>query len=84
MGFSLFKLDVGDDIVSKSIDALSNAWQKIDDRHPLLGCLLILSLPTIAIYFIYTWGRLKTTETELDRRAKDSNAKRKRKKEGKK
>lgn len=84
MGFSLFKFEIGDDIISKSIDSLSNAWERIDDRHPLLACLLILSLPTIAIYFIYTWGTLKTSENELDRRAKDSNSKRKRKKGGKK
>lgn len=84
MGFSLFKFEIGDDIISKSIDSFGKVWERIDDRHPLLGCVLILSLPTIAIYFIYTWGKLKSSENELDRRAIDSNDKRKRKKEGKK
>ncbi|HAT3921192.1 TPA: hypothetical protein I9Y23_004916 [Kluyvera ascorbata] len=84
MGFSIFKFEIGDDIISKSIDSFGNFWERIDDRHPILGCVMILSLPTIAIYFIYTWGKLRSSENELDRRAKDSNDKRKRKKEGKK
>ncbi|MGL4486165.1 MAG: hypothetical protein ACRCUG_04050 [Yersinia sp. (in: enterobacteria)] len=77
MGFSLFKLEIGDSIISKSIDAASQAWDNIDNKYPILGCVLVLSLPTIVLYFIYTWGRLRIKEKELDAPPKKPNRYRK-------
>ncbi len=86
MEFTLFRLDIGDDVISTSINAASQAWDNIDNKHPFVGALLVLSLPTIVLYFIYTWGRLRIKEKELDARTRQSHYSRKRinKKGGKK
>lgn len=84
MGISIFKLEIGDDILSKTIDAATNAWDKIDSKHPVIGCVLALSIPFIAVYFIYTWGKLRAREKSLDERVKSANSKRKKPKGGKK
>ncbi|UXD25340.1 hypothetical protein [Yersinia artesiana] len=77
MGFSLFKLEIGDSVISKSIDAASQAWDNIDNKYPILGCVLVLSLPTIVLYFIYTWGRLRTKEKNFDKPSRKPNRYRK-------
>ncbi|HDL7646339.1 TPA: hypothetical protein PXP51_001546 [Yersinia enterocolitica] len=77
MGFSLFKLEIGDSVISKSIDAASQAWDNIDNKYPILGCVLVLSLPTIVLYFIYTWGRLRAKEKKFDKSSRKPNRYRK-------
>lgn len=84
MGISFFKLEVGDDIFSNPIDSAANAWEKIDNSHPVIGGVLALALPFIAIYFIYTWGKLSKREKNADKRVKKANRLRKKNKGGKK
>ncbi|EJC1153976.1 hypothetical protein MYA08_001861 [Cronobacter sakazakii] len=84
MGITLFKLEIGDDIVSKSIDSATGAWDKIDSKHPVIGAALALSIPFILLYFIYTWGKLRAKEKDVDERVSKANRSRKQTKGGKK
>lgn len=46
---------MGDETVPKSIIAAHSFWSDIYTKSPFLGAMLVLSLPVIIIYLIYTW-----------------------------
>ncbi|HIC8927103.1 TPA: hypothetical protein ACW7ZA_001067 [Enterobacter asburiae] len=83
MGFSLLNVDMGDDTIPKSIEAVHSFWNDIYSKQPFLGAVLIFMLPVILIYFIYTWGSIRKTESETDKRVKAVREKQKRRKGGK-
>lgn len=79
MGLSLIKVDFGDDTVPKSISAFHALWNDVYEKSPILGAVLILTIPMTAIYFIYTWGKMREQEKNLDKRAQKANSSRKKK-----
>ncbi|EEW2184644.1 hypothetical protein CRG95_05905 [Escherichia sp. E4208] len=83
MGFSLINIDMGDETVPKSIIAAHSFWSDIYTKSPFLGAMLVLSLPVIIIYLIYTWGSIRKSERLLDERVNDIRARQKKRKGGK-
>ncbi|MEZ2602870.1 hypothetical protein [Kluyvera intermedia] len=80
MGFSLINVDMGDGTIPKSIEAVHSFWSDIDTRQPILGAIMILMLPVIVIYFIYTWGSIRKRESEIDAQVKAAHTEHKRRK----
>lgn len=83
MGFSLINVDMGDGTIPKSIEAVHSFWSDIYAKQPILGAIMILAIPVIVIYFIYTWGSIRKAESETDKRVKAVREKQKRGKGGK-
>jgi len=83
LGFSLINIDMGDETVPKSIIAAHSFWSDIYTKSPFLGAMLVLSLPVIIIYLIYTWGSIRKSERLLDERVNDIRARQKKRKGGK-
>lgn len=74
---------MGDETVPKSIIAAHSFWSDIYTKSPFLGAMLVLSLPVIIIYLIYTWGSIRKSERLLDERVNDIRARQKKRKGGK-
>ncbi|HFO9177162.1 TPA: hypothetical protein ACHK4P_004660, partial [Escherichia coli] len=66
-----------------SIIAAHSFWSDIYTKSPFLGAMLVLSLPVIIIYLIYTWGSIRKSERLLDERVNDIRARQKKRKGGK-
>lgn len=82
MNFSLFSGDIDLSGASDSIKELRLFWESLYDKCPVVALLLIVMVPVIFIYAIYTFGTIFRKERSIDKRVAE--AFKKSKKRGKK
>lgn len=82
MNFSLFSGDIDLSSMPDSIKELRLFWESLYDKCPVLALLLIVMVPFILIYAIYTFGTIFKKEQSIDKQVTE--ALKKSKKRGKK
>lgn len=72
MEFSLLKADVNFDKLPDSIKALHLFWVDLYDRCPFVAVFVIVMIPIIIMYSIYTFGTIHRQERSTDMMVKGS------------
>lgn len=84
MGISVFKNEVNFDKVPELVKELRVTWIAVYDRCPTAAIFLIVCVPLIVFYAIYTYGGIRKAERSTDKDVKEAHKKSKKQRRKKK
>lgn len=69
MEVSLVKTNIDFDKFPESVRSVHEFWLDIYDRSPLVAMFILVMIPIIIMYGLYTWGTIRRLEQSKDEEA---------------
>ncbi|MHB0837184.1 hypothetical protein ACVZCY_06680 [Klebsiella grimontii] len=84
MGISVFKSEVNFDKAPELVKELRITWIAVYDKCPTAAVFILVSVPFIVLYAIYTYGGIRKAERLTDKDVKEAHKKSKKQRRKKK